>query len=180
MRRERPRTWALPLFFVAFMASTRAHADDGAPPSLALPSDHAESHAAIAVTVDAVAAIFGEYGPRIGFSLGDYQALWVFPAFQRRFGRRGAGLELSYEVRPMGKGLEGVELGLSLEAIYCPGAAPVRALRIALEAGYTYVWGRVFLGASAGVARNQVWSTQAVASHPWAPLVRAQLGYAFL
>jgi hypothetical protein len=176
------RTQGLILFvaLTALGAPGRAQADDPAPPSQALASDHATSHSAIAVTVDPVAAIFGAYGPRFGFTLGDYQALWASPSFQRRFGRRGAGLELTYEIRPMGRGLEGVHIGLSLEAAYFPGAAPIRTLRAGLEVGYSHVWGRVFLGASAGACRNQAWAAQSVDQHPWGPLVRAQIGYAFL
>jgi hypothetical protein len=167
------------LLLFALGSPARALADDASPPSLELPSDRARSHDAIALTVDPVAAIFGEYGPRLGFAFGAYQALWGTAALERRFGGYGAGLELTYEVRPMGRGLEGVEIGVSLAAGYFPGAAPKRALRAALEVGYTYVWGRVFLGAAAGVARHRVWPAQALDRHPWGLLVRAQLGYAF-
>jgi hypothetical protein len=168
------------LLLLAPIGPGRAFADEPPSPSLALPSDRAQSHDAIAATIDPVAAIFGEYGPRLGFALGAYQALWAFPTVLHRFGGLGAGLELTYELRPMGRGLEGVELGVSLAAGYFPGAGPVRTLRASFEVGYTHVWGRVFLGASAGVARNQVWPAQALDRRPWGPLVRAQLGYAFL
>jgi hypothetical protein len=155
-------------------------AEDAEGPSLALPTDRARSHARIALVADPAAALFGGYGPRAGFAIGTHQAVWVFPSFQQRFGRRGAALELAYAVMPLGKALEGLRFATFVSAARFPGGEPIRLFRVGGEAGYAHVWGRLLVGASAGVARSFARPAEIVGARRWELVARAELGWVFL
>ncbi len=173
-----PPTLALLLF--SALAPPVVLAEDAEAPTLALPTDRARTHPRIALVLDPAAAVFGDYGLRVGFAAGAHQAVWFFPSFQHRSGRRGAALEVAYAVMPLGKRLEGLRLAVFASAARFPGDVPVRHLRAGAEAGYAHLWGRLFLGGAAGAARRFVLPAPSENAAPWELVVRAEVGWVFL
>jgi len=178
------RTTSLRLsFFICgalLLFAAPARADDVAPPPLSLADERARFRRQVAVEADAAALLFGEYVVRVGVSPGRYVVVFVSPSYRRLEGLHGAGLELALELRPLGRGLDGLHIGAFGGAAYFPaeqGAA--RHLRVGADAGYTYAWGQLLVGASVGASRSFV-------RGPLPPprrvdlVVRGLIGFAFL
>jgi hypothetical protein len=182
---QRPKSRPFSLFICGALlvlgaCEGRARADDALAPPLDLPAERARFERQIAIEVDVAAMLFGEYVVRVGVSAGRYSVIFLSPSYRRLAGLQGAGLELAYELRPLGRGLDGLHIGVFVGAAYFPadqGAA--RHLRVGGDVGYTYAWGKLLVGAAVGASR-------AFVRGPLPPprrvdlVARGLIGFAFL
>lgn len=145
---------------------------DAPAPSLSLPSDPDRPIYRFATYIDPVGLFLDGYGLSVVACPSRFLSVTLSPFGARAEGGT-LGLELALTVRPFGRGVHGLGVGIGAGAVMMR-EDDGRELRVFGELGYTHVLGGFFLGGSAGLGVSFEDGARALA-----PRVRAVLGFAF-
>lgn len=114
-----------------------------------------EPWTAHALTVDAVGLVFGAYDLRIDLGLARFVGVALMPGWRRRDGLHGPSFGVALEAWPLGRGLDGLALGIEAQVAWLP-AEPDRGLfSVAGYAGYRHVWRGIVAGIGVGVRHER-------------------------
>ncbi|MDH5492997.1 MAG: hypothetical protein OEY14_13665 [Myxococcales bacterium] len=172
-----PRSRALTalVMLLAALAPRLAEAADLPAPSQRLASDATPAAPAWSLSVDPLGVAFGAYGLGLERCFASHHGVWLSAAWEAEAGPSALSLGLGYRLHPLGRGVEGLLLGLSFEAALRAAPATPR-LELGLEGGYQAVWRGLLLGLTLGVEHQIAPPPQ---TSPWALRVRLALGWAW-
>lgn len=137
-----------------------------------------EPWTAHALTVDAVGLVFGAYDLRIDLGLARFVGVALMPGWRRRDGLHGPSFGVALEAWPLGRGLDGLALGIEAQVAWLP-AEPDRGLfSVAGYAGYRHVWRGIVAGIGVGVRHERgIGDASQGLARRLSPLVSVWLGW---
>jgi hypothetical protein len=137
-----------------------------------------EPWTAHALTVDAVGLVFGAYDLRIDLGLARFVGVALMPGWRRRDGLHGPSFGVALEAWPLGRGLDGLALGIEAQVAWLP-ADPDRGLfSVAGYAGYRHVWRGIVAGIGVGVRHERgIGDASQGLARRLSPLVSVWLGW---
>ncbi|MCB9633883.1 MAG: hypothetical protein H6721_17325 [Sandaracinus sp.] len=183
------RLLALALFFVATTFATSAVAQPAsrapsppaeapAPPLESQLDRRVEPWTGYGLSVDAVGAVFGAYDLRIDVGLTRHVGVGLMPGWRRRDGVHGPSLGGSVEVWPLGRGLDGLALGVEAQLAWFPGRPDRGLFSTAGYVAYRHVWRGVLAGAGVGLRHERGLGSDAQSlANRLSPLVAIWLGW---
>lgn len=161
--------WLLPLVVFLWLAPSlvtsvsaraqqpvaRARAPEAPAPSLESRIDQrVEPWTGHALTVDAVGIVFGEYDLRIDVGLARWVGVGLVPGWRRRSGLHGPSLGVTLEAWPLGRGLDGLALGVEVQTAWLPSDPDRGLFTMGAYAAYRHVWRGIVAGIGVG-ARHE-------------------------
>jgi len=147
-------------------------------PTQALASDPDPPAYLFAVRIDAVQAWRREPAVQLDFALHPTHALWAIAGWVCGRGQ-GPLVGIGYRLRPMGRGVEGVALGVDLIARAVRGRAGRSSAALGLEVGYDVVFRGFALGGAVGLEVRREIGQAAGGGVDLGARVALRLGHAF-
>lgn len=108
-----------------------------------------------ALSVDAVGIVFGAYDLRLDLGLTRFVGVGLSPGWLRREELHGPSFGLTLELWPLGRGLDGLALGVEAEVAWLPASRDRGLFSVTGQAAYRHVWRGVVAGVGVGVRHER-------------------------
>lgn len=131
-----------------------------------------------ALTVDAVGVVFGAYDLRIDLGLCRHLGVSLMPGWRRRDGLHGPSFGVALEAWPLGRGLDGLALGIEAQVAWLPSEPDRGLFSVGGYVGYRHVWRGVVAGIGVGARHERgIGDASQGLARRISPLVAVWLGW---